>query len=121
MSFSDLLVAKSLQFSDVVLVTLFIKDMANYSLLNEIYISKFAKINPPVRVCVQSPLKTHIVLEAIAYRDGSTSKDGSVHNRQTLHVQSISHWAPANVGPYSQVVRVSIIHSMPFSSRITYV
>lgn len=26
--------------------------------------------------------------------------------RCTLHVQSISHWAPANIGPYSQAVRV---------------
>jgi len=23
-----------------------------------------------------------------------------------MHVQSISHWAPANIGPYSQVVEV---------------
>lgn len=25
----------------------------------------------------------------------------------TMHVQSLSHWAPANIGPYSQAVRVS--------------
>ena len=24
-----------------------------------------------------------------------------------MHVQSISHWAPANIGPYSQAVEVS--------------
>lgn len=23
-----------------------------------------------------------------------------------MHVQSISHWAPANIGPYSQAVRI---------------
>ena len=23
-----------------------------------------------------------------------------------MHVQSISHWAPANIGPYSQAVKV---------------
>lgn len=23
-----------------------------------------------------------------------------------MHVQSLSHWAPANIGPYSQAVRV---------------
>lgn len=28
-----------------------------------------------------------------------------------MHVQSVSHWAPANIGPYSQAVRVGdIIH-----------
>ncbi len=27
--------------------------------------------------------------------------------RSTMHVQSVSHWAPANIGPYSQAVEVS--------------
>lgn len=28
-----------------------------------------------------------------------------------MHVQGISHWAPANIGPYSQAVRVGeLIH-----------
>jgi len=26
--------------------------------------------------------------------------------KRVMHVQSISHWAPANIGPYSQVVEV---------------
>lgn len=26
--------------------------------------------------------------------------------RHTMHVQTVSHWAPANIGPYSQAVRV---------------
>lgn len=29
--------------------------------------------------------------------------------RHTVHVQSRSHWAPANIGPYSQAVRVGDI------------
>lgn len=28
-----------------------------------------------------------------------------------MHVQSISHWAPANIGPYSQAVEVSAKNS----------
>ena len=27
-------------------------------------------------------------------------------NRLTMHVQGLSHWAPANIGPYSQAVKV---------------
>ena len=27
--------------------------------------------------------------------------------RQVLHVQALSHWAPANIGPYSQALMVS--------------
>ena len=25
-----------------------------------------------------------------------------------MHVQGISHWAPANIGPYSQAVKVGV-------------
>ena len=32
--------------------------------------------------------------------------DRSKYERQVLHVQSISFWAPANIGPYSQAVKV---------------
>lgn len=34
----------------------------------------------------------------------------SINNvkRETMHVQGISYWAPANIGPYSQSVVVSI-------------
>ncbi|XP_051166123.1 uncharacterized protein LOC127284629 [Leptopilina boulardi] len=105
----NLLSSKNINISDIVSVTLFVKDMGNYSLINEIYVSKFAHLNPPVRVCVECPLNVQIVLEALAYKDGSGTKDGAIHRKHTLHVQSISHWAPANVGPYSQVVRIGDI------------
>ena len=36
--------------------------------------------------------------------DGDEDCEGG--ERKTLHVQSISHWAPANIGPYSQAVKV---------------
>ena len=29
------------------------------------------------------------------------------NNEQVLHVQGVSHWAPANIGPYSQGVLAS--------------
>ena len=35
---------------------------------------------------------------------GAPSTDCSV--RDAMHVQSISHWAPANIGPYSQATKV---------------
>lgn len=33
-------------------------------------------------------------------------EEGRFRERGALHVQSMSHWAPANIGPYSQAVRV---------------
>ena len=81
--------------------------MAYYSVMNEVYISKFPKVNPPVRSCVECPLNVPVVLDALAYKNGSNAGHNKAHERHTLHVQSISHWAPANVGPYSQAIRVS--------------
>ena len=54
------------------------------------------------RVCVELPLPSNIYfkMEAILH-------DRSKYERQVLHVQSISFWAPANIGPYSQAVKVS--------------
>lgn len=34
---------------------------------------------------------------------------GSTLPRNVLHVQSISKWAPACIGPYSQAVQVSLL------------
>lgn len=98
--------------SDVVAITLYIKDMSNYSIINEEYATHFGKLNPPVRVCVQCPLNVHIVLDALAYKEPPQTSDKKVHKKHVMHVQSISHWAPANIGPYSQAIRVGDIISV---------
>ncbi|XP_076639743.1 uncharacterized protein LOC143351759 [Colletes latitarsis] len=109
---SSLVKKENLQISDIVAVTLYIKDMSNYVSINEAYTSCLSKINPPVRVCVECPLNVHVVLDAIAYKETQDCGDKKVHKRHTMHVQSISHWAPANIGPYSQAVRVGDIISV---------
>ncbi|XP_026675302.1 diphthine--ammonia ligase isoform X2 [Ceratina calcarata] len=109
---SNLVKKENLQISDIVAVTLYIKDMSNYVSINEAYMSCLSKTNPPVRVCVECPLNIHVVLDAIAYKETQDCGDKKVHKRHTMHVQSISHWAPANIGPYSQAVRVGDIISV---------
>lgn len=52
-----------------------------------------------LRVCVETVLPRNIPLQL----DCVLSKDPQ---KETMHVQSISHWAPANIGPYSQGVKV---------------
>ena len=32
--------------------------------------------------------------------------------RSSMHVQSVSHWAPANIGPYSQAYMVRAYYVM---------
>ncbi|XP_020711460.2 diphthine--ammonia ligase isoform X1 [Athalia rosae] len=109
---SNLVETEKLKISDIVAVTLYIKDMANYLSINEVYISRLSTVNPPVRVCVECPLNIPIVLDAIAYKEIPQIGDNKIHKRHTMHVQSISNWAPANIGPYSQAIRIGDIISV---------
>ncbi|XP_026677578.1 diphthine--ammonia ligase-like [Diaphorina citri] len=78
--------------------------MAEYPLVNEVYHKYFNHTNPPIRACVQTilPDNVPVILDAVC-------KNQTEHNPNFLHVQSISHWAPANIGPYSQAARVNDI------------
>ena len=47
-------------------------------------------------------------LECQAIDSSSEFQSRDSQEVKTLHVQSISHWAPANIGPYSQAKKVFI-------------
>jgi len=81
--------------------------MDDYAQYNAEYI-KFFSSQPPVRVCVETllPADKPIFIEALAYRDQS---ENGANPRHSMHVQGMSHWAPANIGPYSQCVWVSAV------------
>ena len=83
--------------ANLISVCLYIRDMADYPRLNTIYGRQF-DLNPPVRVCVQVPMKNYALIEVVAVMPTTV--------KQSMHVQSVSHWAPANIGPYSQAVQV---------------
>lgn len=61
------------------------------------------------RVCVEAPLPDGISLQVdcLVHKSQSTLQDITQGQKEVMHVQSISHWAPANIGPYSQSVKVS--------------
>ncbi|CAG0886716.1 unnamed protein product [Darwinula stevensoni] len=87
---------------EVVSVCMYIKDMSLYADWNDIYKTHF-QIAPPARACVAVPLPRR--LEGIL--TFTCCHQPSSH----LHVQAISHWAPANIGPYSQAKIVEpVIH-----------
>lgn len=54
------------------------------------------------------------MLECIAFAE-RTSLD-----RQALHVQGLSYWAPANIGPYSQAIIVCFLLPMSFDLSHLY-
>ena len=97
----SILSSEELAMGDISLVNLFCSSMKNFSQINSVY-KKFFHLNPPARVCVEIPLPPEIVFKMDVCIDHSL-----IHPRKALHVESISYWAPANIGPYSQVVRVS--------------
>lgn len=99
---------------DICSVSMYVSDMGRYAEFNKIYCETVSHVNPPTRACVQVPLPNHcpIILEAVAWLPPTNAATGdSSNDRITMHVQSISHWCPANIGPYSQAAQVGdLIH-----------
>ncbi|KAM4662270.1 diphthine--ammonia ligase isoform 2-T3 [Discoglossus pictus] len=97
-----------LQMNNAVLVHLYVKNMEDFATINGMYGTIFAD-SPPARVCVQCSLpgEQFFLMDALFWELplASCSEDPTPE-RISMHVQSISHWAPANIGPYSQAVRV---------------
>ncbi|XP_065051613.1 uncharacterized protein LOC135681209 [Rhopilema esculentum] len=93
--------------ADCVRVHLFLRDMKLFASINEVY-KEFFFVNPPARVCVETLMQPNCLfcLDCYALTSGGGDEDCEGAERKTLHVQSISHWAPANIGPYSQAVKI---------------
>ncbi|KAK4886058.1 hypothetical protein RN001_002329 [Aquatica leii] len=108
------LTANGHRLEDVVSVVMFISSMSKFVELNRLYVEVLKHVNPPSRACVEVPLPKDcpVILEVLSWSNlGSEVKGDMYLERCTMHVQSISHWAPANIGPYSQAVRIGdIIH-----------
>lgn len=124
-SLSDTIIENNFSLRDLVSINLYVQNMDDYEVLNSVYAKRHNYPNPPIRVCVGIPLPKQcpIVLDALAFRNKmpdslsnadtsapkSNREDDYELRKQTMHVQGISHWAPANIGPYSQSVRVGDI------------
>ncbi|MGH0140222.1 UNVERIFIED_CONTAM: hypothetical protein FKN15_001628, partial [Acipenser sinensis] len=99
--------ARGSELNDMVLVHLYVKSMSDFCAINSLY-QTFFDVNPPARVCVEAPLPDGELLQidCLLYKCEITGDDTSSQQKQVMHVQSISHWAPANIGPYSQSIKV---------------
>ncbi|KAM7183539.1 hypothetical protein V8F20_012587 [Naviculisporaceae sp. PSN 640] len=83
--------------------TIVLRRMADFPTINGIYGSLFDAPNPPSRVTISCgdsllPLEANISISLSVH---TALQPGQ---RQGLHVQSRSYWAPANIGPYSQAI-----------------
>jgi diphthine-ammonia ligase len=93
----ELLRKNALGLRDIYYVTAYLKDMNDYAEFNKVYAEFFCFPNPPSRVCVETSQQAQRV-KMIVW--------GSQTEKKSTHVQSISSWAPANIGPYSQAYRL---------------
>ena len=90
-------------------ITLLLSSMDLFGPANAVYATFFGT-SPPSRATVAVPLPAgqRVRVEVVGYddkpRENSTRPIG---DRHALHVQGLSYWAPANIGPYSQAVNVS--------------
>ena len=78
--------------------------------VNAVYSSLFGT-SPPARACVavDLPTRVRVRLDCVAIEE-SNGTEGPEIRRQSLHVQSQSYWAPANIGPYSQAIVVRALY-----------
>ncbi|KAJ5579770.1 uncharacterized protein N7459_005755 [Penicillium hispanicum] len=99
---------------DIVFTTVLLRSMADFALMNEVYVSLFKKPNPPARVTVACgdalPANVKVMISLVVDL-------GPRSCRQGLHVQSRSYWAPANIGPYSQAMLIPLRNE----SRLVYI
>lgn len=100
---SDRLAEYDLQLSDCTNINIFLSSIDLFSRVNAVYATFFGT-SPPARACVaiDLPHPISVRLDCTAFIERTNT------DRQALHVQGLSYWAPANIGPYSQAITVRI-------------
>ncbi|EPT03708.1 hypothetical protein FOMPIDRAFT_49117 [Fomitopsis schrenkii] len=102
------LATHGLTLSNCANINIFLSSMDLFARVNAVYATYFGS-SPPARACVavDLPGDIRVKLDAVAFIEQSPSQ------RQALHVQGLSYWAPANIGPYSQAI---VVHERIFIS-----
>ncbi|XP_068254600.1 diphthine--ammonia ligase isoform X4 [Nyctibius grandis] len=99
--------SEGLKLKDVILVHLYMKSMKDFHVINSVYVTEF-DLCPPARVCVEALLPDGVLfcIDCLAHKYDIATDDVLCDEKLVMHVQSISHWAPASIGPYSQSIKV---------------
>ncbi|NXP08035.1 DPH6 ligase, partial [Thinocorus orbignyianus] len=99
--------SEGLKLEDIILVHLYLKTMKDFNVINSVYVTEF-DLCPPARVCVETLLPDGVLfcIDCLAHKDNVAMYDVLHEEKRVMHVQSISHWAPASIGPYSQSIKV---------------
>ncbi|NXW94890.1 DPH6 ligase, partial [Alopecoenas beccarii] len=99
--------SEGLKLKDIILVHLYVKSMKDFNVINSVYVTEF-DLCPPARVCVETLLPDGVLfcIDCLAHKCDVAMDDVLRDEKLFMHIQSISHWAPASIGPYSQSVKV---------------
>ncbi|NXT53294.1 DPH6 ligase, partial [Pluvianellus socialis] len=99
--------SEGLKLKDIILVHLYMKSMKDFNVINSVYVTEF-DLCPPARVCVETLLPDGALfcIDCLAHNYDVAMDDVLGDEKLVMHVQSISHWAPASIGPYSQSIKV---------------
>ncbi|XP_054256500.1 diphthine--ammonia ligase isoform X3 [Indicator indicator] len=103
------LTSEGLELKDIVLVHLYVKSMKDFNVINSIYVAEF-DLCPPARVCVETVLPDGVLfcIDCLTNKCDLARDDVCDGGEKlVMHVQSISHWAPASIGPYSQSIKAA--------------
>ncbi|TRM67665.1 hypothetical protein BD626DRAFT_479464 [Schizophyllum amplum] len=99
----------ALSLSHCAIINLYISSMDAFAAVNAVY-SKYFGTSPPARatVAVDLPGPHRVRIDCIArIVPPNGDQKAQIDDRQALHVQSLSYWAPANIGPYSQAIKTA--------------
>lgn len=91
----------ALSLSDADFVELQVRDLSRFEEINCVY-AKYFDVNPPPRVCIQTSLPDGLHLRMRMLVGARRISEAGPYRDNSLRVQSISTWAMACIGPYSQ-------------------
>ncbi|KAK3899047.1 hypothetical protein C8A05DRAFT_18462, partial [Staphylotrichum tortipilum] len=101
------LLSHSLPPTSILSTSILLRRMSDFAPVNALYASLFPFPNPPARVTISCGGEAEAdITIALAVHTGLDKRGGA--QREALHVQSRSYWAPANIGPYSQAVSIPL-------------
>ncbi|CAM1505647.1 Fc.00g112840.m01.CDS01 [Cosmosporella sp. VM-42] len=101
-----LLSAASVDASNVTNTIIALRRMSDFPKVNAEYGKLFPKPNPPSRVTISCGDLLPPGCNIAVYLTAPSPKVKV--DRNGLHVQSRSYWAPANIGPYSQAIDIPV-------------
>ncbi|KAM0559683.1 hypothetical protein ACHAPJ_004207 [Fusarium lateritium] len=95
-----------IQLSQITSTIIVLRRMSDFPQVNGEYGKLFPKPNPPSRVTISCGDLLPAGVSIAVYLAAPVAK--ATQDRNGLHVQSRSYWAPANIGPYSQAIDVPV-------------